>query len=38
MSINLQKRNLQELTLEAFLSMSQIIFEKHAILKKLSKS
>ena len=33
-SLSLQKHNLQELTLEAFLSMYKIILEKHAPLKK----
>ena len=33
-SFNLPKHNLQELTLEAFISMFKIVFEKHAMLKK----
>ena len=33
-SFNLPKHNLQELTLEAFISMFKIVFEKHAPLKK----
>ena len=33
-SFNLTKQNLQELTLEAFISMFKSVFEKHAPLKK----
>ena len=33
-SFNLPKHNLQELTLEAFISMFKIVFEKHVPLKK----
>ena len=33
-SFNLPKHNLQELTLEAFISMFKIVFEKRAPLKK----
>ena len=33
-SFNLPKHNLQELSLEAFISMFKIVFEKHAPLKK----
>ena len=33
-SFNLTKRNLQELTLEAFIGMFKTVFEKHASLKK----
>ena len=33
-SFNLPKYKLQELTLEAFIIMLKIVFEKHALLKK----
>ena len=33
-SFNLPKHNLQELPLEAFISMFKIVFEKHTLLKK----